>query len=313
MILMRILDFLDGFFSESVPSQGAATANALPTFVDDAAYVTAKGSAAAAGDLYFNTTSNVQRNYDGTAWVNTVLNSLVSAQAANYTVLDTDNIRTVLVTSGGTDKTITLPSPATNVNRVITVSKVDTGAGDAIVAGTGPELNYTMSLQNESVTFQTDGTNWIVLSKHVPSVAVRYSSSASQSIPNVTYEVFNFDTKEYDTANNGTDLVTPGVSWIFTAPKDGYYSVTSNVNFSSGTNVFDGAFSLFLYKNAGSLFLISESRSETASASFSTLYGSATALLQKGDEIDLRIFQGMGVARTASNSGSFVWVTINLL
>lgn len=46
-----------------------ARAQILPSFVDDAAFAVGKGSAAAAGDRYWNTTSNKSRVHNGTAFV----------------------------------------------------------------------------------------------------------------------------------------------------------------------------------------------------------------------------------------------------
>lgn len=66
---MRLLDFSDGFTSESAPFQGTTTTTQLATHASDAAFVTAKGAAAASGDLYFNTTSNKGRVYNGSVWV----------------------------------------------------------------------------------------------------------------------------------------------------------------------------------------------------------------------------------------------------
>lgn len=67
---LRDLDFDDSFQSNNSPTQGSFNANSVPTFVDDAAFVTAKGSAAADGDAYVNTTSNKLRVFQGGAWQN---------------------------------------------------------------------------------------------------------------------------------------------------------------------------------------------------------------------------------------------------
>lgn len=62
--------------AQAAAELAAASATALKTFADDAAYVTDKGSAAAEGDFYSNTTLNKIRFYNGTAWrtVEDVLN-----------------------------------------------------------------------------------------------------------------------------------------------------------------------------------------------------------------------------------------------
>jgi hypothetical protein len=66
--MARQLNFNDGFTSSSAPTIGPTTASSLEAFANDAAYVSFKGSAAAAGDAYFNTTDLTIKVHDGTAW-----------------------------------------------------------------------------------------------------------------------------------------------------------------------------------------------------------------------------------------------------
>jgi len=313
---MRILDFSDGFSSESVPSQGAVTQNAILTFVDDAAYVTAKGSAAASGDLYFNTTSNVQRHYDGAAWVNsdTILNSLMSAKAADYTVLDTDKIRTVLMTSGGVDRTVTLPAVANNVNRTISVSKVDTGAGDCIVSGTGPELPYTMSLVSEAVTLQCDGANWHIIDTKIPSVGAYYDDTATTSLVSGTPLWMDLTNKVYDTSNNGTDLVTPGVgTWKFTAPKTGKYMVYASYALSSGTQAVGMSSEIAIVKAVTPQQNIAGVHNQSATSTVVNVQGGTTISLNKDDEIHTEMTQNNGANRALLGQSRFQWVQISMI
>jgi len=67
---MRLLDFSDGYDSASAPDSGnvAPGALTLPSYASDAAYVTAKGSAAAAGDVYYNTADTAVKAYIAGAW-----------------------------------------------------------------------------------------------------------------------------------------------------------------------------------------------------------------------------------------------------
>jgi hypothetical protein len=66
----RIVEFADGFSSASAPDSLRIISDAARQFADDAAYVTNKGSAAANGDFYYNTTSHVLRVYANGAWGN---------------------------------------------------------------------------------------------------------------------------------------------------------------------------------------------------------------------------------------------------
>jgi hypothetical protein len=65
---MRLVDFDEGFTTPTPPSVGTVTATALAVYASDAAYVTAKGAAAANGDAYYSSTDNVVRIYRGGAW-----------------------------------------------------------------------------------------------------------------------------------------------------------------------------------------------------------------------------------------------------
>ena len=98
-----------------------------------------------------------------------------SAKAAAYVVTDTDGIRTVLVTTGGTGRDITLPTASANTNRIITIKKVDAAtdgsdivtvksdaAGETIdgVSGTtGIDLTFI----NCYITVQCDGSDWFII------------------------------------------------------------------------------------------------------------------------------------------------------
>jgi hypothetical protein len=81
---MRIIDFSDGFTSSTAPLQVNVEADHLSVFANDAAYVTNKGSAAAVGDLYYNSGSNMVRFYNG-SWnnlVGNIVNADISSSAS---------------------------------------------------------------------------------------------------------------------------------------------------------------------------------------------------------------------------------------
>jgi len=65
---LRDLDFADGIEPSVAPDNGTLQASALQVYASDAAFVTAKGSAAANGDIYINSTDNCIHHYVGGAW-----------------------------------------------------------------------------------------------------------------------------------------------------------------------------------------------------------------------------------------------------
>jgi hypothetical protein len=64
----RTVDFSDGYSTSSAPSAGSISQNSLAVYATDAAYVTGKGSAAANGDAYYNSTYHAVRVYQNGAW-----------------------------------------------------------------------------------------------------------------------------------------------------------------------------------------------------------------------------------------------------
>jgi len=82
----RVVEFFDGFTSNTQPQAGELSATSLNTFVDDAAFVTFKGSAAADGDLYKNSATDLIRYHDGVAFKN------ISFQTIGETQADINNL-----------------------------------------------------------------------------------------------------------------------------------------------------------------------------------------------------------------------------
>jgi hypothetical protein len=100
----------------------------------------------------------------------------LEAKSADYTITDTDGVSTVLVTTGSSTITVTLPTAADNTGRVITVKKVDSGTGKITLDGEGSETidGYTstnigtysdsgLTGQYAFMTVQCDGTGWHVI------------------------------------------------------------------------------------------------------------------------------------------------------
>lgn len=99
--MARIVNFVDGAESETTPTIGNITASDLVEYVDDAAYEAAESGAPAAGNIYYNTTLNQIRYYNGTSWITladvstaqTFTNKSIDADANTVTNIDNDNIK----------------------------------------------------------------------------------------------------------------------------------------------------------------------------------------------------------------------------
>ena len=78
----KILKFAEGV-SVDAPAQSFLSASNIQSYVDDAAYVAAKGTPAAASDIYYNTTDDVIRYYHGVhGW--RILGSEIPSDEAFY-------------------------------------------------------------------------------------------------------------------------------------------------------------------------------------------------------------------------------------
>lgn len=114
---MRVLNFSDGFSSNSEPNLGTISANNLYKFTSDAAFVSYKGISAAEGDLYFNTILKHVRWFDGTSWVsglfqdesgNVIIVGNLTVMGTTTTI-DTENLsvtdQNITINKGGNDLT----------------------------------------------------------------------------------------------------------------------------------------------------------------------------------------------------------------
>jgi len=127
--------------------------------------------------------------------------------------------------------------------------------------------------------------------EEVPDIA-RYYHTAGASIPNATSTIINFDTA-FDSQTNSN--VTTGASWAYAAPRRGYYLIQTAVtivyaNNDSGTcyiEVFkNGSVERRIWRQSGHVL-----REETQYMASCILY------LNRGDDIDIRIYQSTGHAR----------------
>jgi hypothetical protein len=106
-----------------------------------------------------------------------------SAKSADYTITDSDRIRTVGMAAGASDNTVTLPTAANNTNRIITITKTDAPAGFVIIDGEGSETvggatTQLLTSQYDAMTIQSDGSNWHILEKSIQNrVQQRFQSS----------------------------------------------------------------------------------------------------------------------------------------
>lgn len=122
--------------------------------------------------------------------------SIKSIDNTDYIILDTDGYDTILVTTGASQRTVSLPPPSTNIGREITIKKVDSDAGTVLLDTPGSETidntaAYTLNKQHAFITLTCDGFNWNVngfwdKKTRFTSNAVGYSTNISGGVNAIT-------------------------------------------------------------------------------------------------------------------------------
>jgi hypothetical protein len=170
---MRLLDFDDGFTTENAPDQGSTAANSLRTFASDAAFVTNKGTTAANGDIYYNTTDNAVRIYRNGAWeylrqptvtgTRASPQSIIAASGVTFSGKQQDNLWFVKGSSGAVTVSA---NPQVAVGNYVGQKLRVFGTNDTdtlkLSHGTGLSLlgADVILTDGDSIEFIWDGTNW---------------------------------------------------------------------------------------------------------------------------------------------------------
>jgi len=102
----------------------------------------------------------------------TILSTIASTSGvttvtnANYTITNTDGFSTILVSTGNTNRTITLPAVASNVGRSLLIKKTDSGTGSVTLTPNGGTIDgapsFTLSARYNRIGIVSDGSNWNV-------------------------------------------------------------------------------------------------------------------------------------------------------
>lgn len=179
--------------------------------------------------------------------------------------------------------------------------------GGAGAADSNSVLYGPASLSNKAIQFlgrmkstQATAGTWAAVPTEITpykcesqSIAARYTSNSTQSIPNSADTIVNFEDKDYDTMN----AVTVGASWQFKAPRAGIYSVSCLLGFDSNTNWTLGErIFLYLFKNGVNDRSLIRWESFATNTFLANVQGHDDILLAKDDTIDFRVNQNSGAA-----------------
>lgn len=159
---MRELDFSDGFSSASEPSQGVVAATKFNVFANDAAFVAFKGSAAATGDAYFNSTVNRVRVFEDTEWVN--LPDLTNSQTALGQWTFDQKVLAKPGAGGGVDATsagiLEIGALTATEVKLGKAGATTTVVGDLVVSGDTTTVNTaTLDVEDKNITVNNGGND----------------------------------------------------------------------------------------------------------------------------------------------------------
>jgi len=130
------------------------------------------------------------------ASVAAAVNYLYSAKSADYTITTSDNIRVLAMTTGGTDRTITLPSAASSVDRIITIKKVDgldsDGTGKLTIARAGSDTiggatSQLLFSANDVIEIISNGSDWNIIRMRQFEYAYNTDTSSGNDTTNFAY------------------------------------------------------------------------------------------------------------------------------
>lgn len=189
---MRIVDFTDGFESETEPTAGVIPIGALKTFVDDAAFVTDKGSAAAQGDAYVNTTSDVLKVYQ-TAWTNIVDDSATQtvggAKTFSNLIATAFQLESDILDSNG-NEILAFTETASAVNE-IDVANAATGNAPALSAQ-GDDTNVDFNINPKGTgKVALSGNNGLLLPSGTTAQRVNLAAVLRYNTDLTTFEAYN--------------------------------------------------------------------------------------------------------------------------
>lgn len=88
-------------------------------------------------------------------------NKAVAHATANYDVQS--GVENVVGDATAAAFAVTLPPPAANYNRRVSVIRTNAGANAVNVLGTGPQFPRALSAQYQAIIVISDGVNWFII------------------------------------------------------------------------------------------------------------------------------------------------------
>ena len=165
-----------------------------------------------AGEIVLDANSPAAfKGFDGSNWLTLGSSSLqnlnVASKTGNYTLVSSDDV--VLGDSSSGAFTLTLPAASGSSGKVFHLKKTDSGSNAVTVDGNASETidgsaDLKLSVQNDSVSIVSDGSNWKVVSR----VANGFQESSASGATNWPFSASAW--------GDFTSITLPPGEWLLT-------------------------------------------------------------------------------------------------
>lgn len=229
----------------------------------------------------------------------------VTTKTAAYTAVNTDDV--ILVDASSASFTLTLFTAVGNTGKKLIIKKTNS-TNTVTVDANGSEtidgsLTYLLQTILDEVTIISNGTGWVIESSYRIRVYAYYTTSSGQSMTGAAFTIVNFNTGVSDVLST----VTTGAGWVFTAPRDDVYSITSMI--AGSAVAASSQYILDVFKGGSVIARLNRQRNTAASADDQPISGSVQIALIKGDTINVRGLFSTTQNLTTSSSDNYIIIT----
>lgn len=249
----------------------------------------------AAQQVYYNSTNNDFKYYDGTRWW------ALAKQGDSLSVEDSGAVERLTISAAPTVSTID-----SSVNLEIEAPVINWDIDQASDPGSPAEQQmYYNSTDNRFKYY--NGTEWRGIAD-TSAVAAKYQFNAgsSQTFTPSSFQLVNFDEQVYDTVGGGD--ISP--TWSFTADRDGIYFISASLRFNPSASLTVGN-QMILRVKKNTVFEANLCTEVLETTAFVTRFvtGNNSIVLSAGDIVEIDFFHNTG-ANAVLTTSTDNWVTI---
>jgi hypothetical protein len=108
------------------------------------------------------------------------LSNLLSTKSGDYEILNDDGLGTIVFDDTSVDRLATLPTPADNTNRILTIKNTSSNKGKVTLVGTIDGISgLTLDFKRAFVQIQSSGVAWEIVSTNLTSPQKTYAPAVT--------------------------------------------------------------------------------------------------------------------------------------